>query len=242
MPAPFCPAPETPLDPCASLIDKFRLIPDPRSPRGIRHPLPALLALCIIGLLSGAQNLTQIHRFAQANPEVLEALGNKRPKRWAPATATLSAVLGALRVSDLQNAVTEWFAEIFAQARVTVAAVDGKTSRASGVHVLNLFATDVQQTIWQADVDEKASEITVLRKILPELFEKYPFLMILTGDALFAGNPLCSEIIQRGRHYLFQVKGDQRQLHEKLELVFARHLNREPDPAALTGEKKGATR
>ena len=23
------------------------------------------------------------------------------------------------------------------------------------------------------------------------LFEKYPFLRILTGDALFAGNPLC---------------------------------------------------
>lgn len=182
MPAPFSPVPETPPDPCASLMDKFRPIPDPRSPRGIRHPLPELLALCVIALLSGAQNLTQIHRFAQANPEALEALGSKRPKRWAPVTATLSAVLGALRVSDLQMAVTEWFAEIFAQARVTVAAVDGKTSRASGVHVLNVFATDVRQTIWQAEVDEKANEITVLRKILPELFEKYPFLQILTGD------------------------------------------------------------
>lgn len=242
MPVPFSPAAATPIDMCASLMEKFRAIPDPRSPRGIRHTLPALLALCVIALLSGKQNLTQIHRFAKDHPEVLEALGNKRPLRWIPVTATLSAVLGALRVSDLQNAITEWFAEIFAKARVTVAAVDGKTSRASEVHVLNVFATDVQQTIWQADVDEKANEITVLRQILPALFEKYPFLRILTGDALFAGNPLCSEIIQHGRHYLFQVRGNQGHLHEKLELVFARYLDREPDNACLTGEQKGATR
>ena len=65
--------------------------------------------------------------------------------------------------------------------------MDGKPSRASGVHLLNVFVTDAQQTIWQAEVDEKANEIAVLRAILPELFEKYPFLKILTGDALFAG-------------------------------------------------------
>lgn len=95
--------------------------------------------------------------------------------------------------------------------------------------------------IFQAEVDEKASAITVLRKTLGILFEQYPFLKILTGDALFAGNPLCSEIIQHGRHYLFQIKGDQRTLHEKTDLIFARHLNRAPDPAQPTGEKNGYT-
>jgi hypothetical protein len=228
-----------------SLLNAFASIPDPRCPKGRRHPLPIVLAICVIALLSGKQNLTQIHRFAKDHPEVLDALGAKRPKR-PPVTTTLSSVLGAVRLEDLQIAVTKWFASMFASARAQdrngVAAVDGKTSRASGVHLLNVFLLDVQQTIWQAEVDEKANEITVLRQILPALFEKYPFLMILTGDALFAGNPLCSEIIQHGRHYLFQVQGNQRHLHEKLELVFARHLNREPDPAALTGEKKGATR
>jgi len=237
------PVPTGPIpDPCRSLMDAFCAIPDPRKPRGIRHTLPALLSLCVIALLSGAQNLTQIHRFAKDNPKVLEALGNKRPQRWVPVTTTLSDMLGALHVSDLQIAITEWFAGLFAAARVTVAAVDGKTSRASGVHVLNVFATDLQQAIWQADVDGKANEITVLRQILPALFEKYPFLQILTGDAMFAGNPLCSEIIQHGRHYLFQIRGNQGHLHEKLELVFARYLNRAPDPARLTGEKKRATR
>ena len=246
---PLVPAPAFETAPgCApdlSLLQAFANVPDTRSAHGRRHSLPALLALCVIALLSGRQNLTQIHRFAKDHPEVLEALGNKRPKRWVPVTTTLSTTLGSVRLSDLQEALADWFFGLFASARAqernAVAAVDGKTSRASGVHVLNVFVVDLQQAVWQAAVDEKANEITVLHQILSALFEKYPFLQILTGDAMFSGDPLCSEIIQHGRHYLFQVKGNQGHLREKLELVFARHLNREPDEQRLTGEKKGAT-
>jgi len=227
-------------DPCWTLMDAFRSIPDPRHPRGIRHPLSSILALCIIALLSGRQNLTQIHRFAKDHPEVLEALGTRR--RWVPVTTTLSTVLGLLRIGQLQDALAEWVCGLFrtvrSKAAGAVAAVDGKTSRASKVHVLNVFALDMQQAVWQCAVDEKANEITALRKILTALFEKYPFLKILTGDAMFAGNPLCSEIITHGRHYLFQIKGGQKHLYEKMDLVFTRHLSRPAAESCLTGEKK----
>ena len=220
-------------------MDAFRAIPDPRHPRGIRHPLPSILALCVIALLSGRQNLTQIHRFAKDHREVLETLGGRR--RWVPVTTTLSTVLGLLRISQLQDALAEWICGLFRTVRSqagVVAAVDGKTSRASQVHVLNVFALDMQQAIWQCEVDKKANEITALRKVLSAMFTKYPFLKILTGDALFAGNPLCSEIISHGRHYLFQIKADQKHLYEKMELVFARHLSRPCQESVLTGEKK----
>lgn len=221
-------------------MDAFRSIPDPRHARGIRHPLPSILALCVVALLSGRQNFTQIHRFAKDHREVLEALGTRR--RWVPVTTTLSTVLGLLRVSQLQDALASWLCGLFrsarAQATSAVAAVDGKTTRASKVHVLNVFALDMQQTIWQCDVGEKANEIKALRKIVSAMFEKYPFLKILTGDAMFAGNPLCSEIIAHGRHYLFQIKEDQKHLYEKMELVFARHLSRPMEESHLTGEKK----
>jgi hypothetical protein len=107
-----------------------------------------------------------------------------------------------------------------------------------GVHVLNVFLHDVRQVIWQAPVDKKKNEISALKQALSDLFETYPFLRILTGDALFAGAPLCSDLIARGRHYLFQVKADQRHLYEKLELVFAAKLARDVAPDSLTGEKK----
>jgi len=227
-------------DACESLIEAFRQVADPRHARGIRHPLPSVLALCVTGLLAGRQNLTQIHRYGKDYPEVLLALGFR--KRRSPVPTTLSSVLGSLRVGALQEALAGWLCGLFraarAQAKGAVAAVDGKTSRAAKVHVLNVFALDLRQAVMQCAVDEKANEITALRAALPRLFAQYPFLKILTGDAMFAGNPLCSEIIQHGRHYIFQLKGDQKHLHEKLELVFARHLHRPPDAAGLTGEKK----
>lgn len=227
-------------DPCASLMDAFRGVGDGRHRRGIRYSLPSVLALCVVALLSGRQNLTRIRRFGAQNLEVLDALGFRR--RRAPVTTTLSALLGGVRLNELRDAVADWFVGLFRSARArrrnAAAAVDGKTSRASRVHVLHVFALDMCQALWQCDVGEKANEVTVLRATLDLLFEKYPFLKILTGDALFAGNPLCSEIITHGRHYLFQVKGDQKHLHEQMELVFARHLSRPPDQSKLTGEKK----
>jgi hypothetical protein len=232
------PAHAGPPDPCLTLLEAFGRVPDPRHARGVRHPLPSILARCVVAMLSGRQNLTQIHRFGKDHPEVLAALGLR--SRRSPVTTTLSSLLGLTRVGQLQEALAEWFCGLFRAARVggAVAAVDGKASRAAGVHVLNVFALDLRAAIWQCEVGEKANEIVALRQALAKMLEKYPFLMILTGDAMFAGNPLCSEIIERGRHYLFQVKGDQKHLREKMELVFARCLARPVDPPRLTGEKK----
>lgn len=227
-------------DPCETLLDAFRKVPDTRHARGIRYEMCSVLALCVVAMLAGRQNLTQVHRYGKDHREVLDALGFRRRK--PPVTTTLSSLLGQLRISELQDALAGWLCSLFrtirAQAANGAAAVDGKTTRASKVHVLNVFALDMQQAIWQCAVDQKANEITALRQTVTALFEQYPFLKILTGDAMFAGNPLCSEIIEHGRHYLFQIKDDQKHLREKMELVFARHLSRPPDPAHFTGEKK----
>ena len=122
--------------------------------------------------------------------------------------------------------------------RCATASVDGKASRAAGVHVLNIFLHDVQQVIWQVPVEEKKNEISALKQVLSDLFETYPFLRILTGDAMFAGAPLCSDLIEHGRHYVFQIKADQKNLYEKMEIVFAAKLARASTDASLTGEKK----
>lgn len=234
-------APEVPVaDPCDCLLDVFSRLDDPRQARGKRHSLASVLALCVVAMLAGCQNLTQIRRYGNNNPEVLKALGfGDRP---APVTTTLSTLLGAVRIGQLQEGLAEWLGGLLTSIRFrpsgTVASVDGKTSRASKIHVLNVFSHSVSQVLWQSPVDVKANEIVALREALATLFEEYPFLKILTGDAMFAGNPLCSEIIRHGRHYIFQIKGDQKHLHEKLELVFARCLSRPPDPTCLTGEKK----
>lgn len=224
-----------------SLLEAFGEVADPRKARGIRYPLASVLALCVVAFMCGRQNLTQVMRFGRAHPQLLEALGFPRPHR-TPSVPTLSRVLGAVSIRDLQRALSRWFVGLVdsgrKRRRSAVGAVDGKTSRASGVHVLSVFLHDVEQVIWQAPVGAKENEISTFKRALGELLETYPFLQILTGDALFAGEPLCSSLIGHGRHYVFQIKADQRHLHEKMELVFAARLATEPKTDALTGEKK----
>jgi hypothetical protein len=224
-----------------SLVEAFADIPDPRKARGIRYPLPSLLALCVVAFICGRQNLTQVRRFGKAHPDLLEDLDFPRPWR-SPSVPTLSRVLGAVSIAQLQQAMARWFVGLVdserKRRRCAVAAVDGKASRSAGVHVLNVFLHDVQQVVWQAPVDAKENEISAFKQALDDLFAAYPFLQILTGDAMFAGEPLCSSLIEHGRHYIFQIKADQKHLYEKMDLIFAAKLANEPDPAAFTGEKK----
>lgn len=228
----------------ASLLECLARIPDARKARGVRYPQAPLLALCVVAFICGRQNLTQIHRFARDHPELLEPLGFAR--RRAPSVPTLSRVLGSVAVAALQGALSQWLAGLVDSARkrraCAVAAVDGKTSRASGVHMLNVFVHDVEQVAWQAAVGRKANEISALRASLSQMLAAYPFLQILTGDAMFAGRPLCAELIEHGRHYVFQIKADQPDLLEKMRLVFAGKLQRKVAPASLSGEKKRGLR
>jgi hypothetical protein len=227
---------------CASLAECFRGVVDARKARGIRFPLASTLALCVVGFLCGRQNLTQVMRFGRAHRELLKDLGFRRPR--APSVPTLSRLLGAVKVSDLQEAFSRWLGGLVdsgrKRRRCRIAAVDGKSSRAAGVHVLNVFLHDVQQVIWQVPIESKQNEISALKQSLDGLFRAYPFLQILTGDAMFAGEPLCSALIRRGRHYVFQIKADQKSLYEKLELIFAGRVRGAVKPASVTGEKKTA--
>lgn len=223
-----------------SLLEALEEIPDSRKARGVRFPLSSILGLCVVAFVCGRQNLTQVSRFGRAHKELLLELGF--PRKRSPSVPTLSRVLGATKTSDLQKALGRWLSSLVdserKRSRCRVASVDGKTSRAAGVHVLNVFLHDVQQVIWQTPVEEKKNEISALKQGLSELFETYPFLQILSGDAMFAGAPLCSDLIEHGRHYVFQIKTDQKNLYEKMELVFAPELARAPSEASLTGEKK----
>lgn len=223
-----------------SLLDALSEIPDPRKPRGVRFPLSSVLGLCVVAFVCGRQNLTQVMRFGRAHKDLLLELGF--PRKRSPSVPTLSRVLGATEVSHLQKALGRWFLSLVdsgrKRGRCATASVDGKASRAAGVHVLNIFLHDVQQVVWQVPVEEKKNEISALKQVLSDLFETYPFLRILTGDAMFAGAPLCSDLIGHGRHYVFQIKADQKNLYEKMEIVFAAKLARASTDASLTGEKK----
>lgn len=112
------------------LLDAFARVPDPRSPHGRRHPLPAVLALATAAMLSGARSLYAISQWGRLQPpEVVRALGFTRDR--TPAVSTLHAVFRALDAAAFEAAVGGWARACLGD-RAGAIAVDGKALR--GIH------------------------------------------------------------------------------------------------------------
>ncbi len=111
------------------LLDAFARVPDPRSPHGRRHPLPAVLALATAAMLSGARSLYAIAQWGRLQPPaVVAALGFTRAR--TPAVSTLHLVFRALDAAAFEAALAGWARASLGAGEAI--AVDGKGLR--GIH------------------------------------------------------------------------------------------------------------
>jgi hypothetical protein len=113
-----------------SLLEAFTKVPDPRSPKGRRHPLPAILTLSVAAMLSGARSIYAIYQWGRLqSPTVVRSLGFKRDK--TPTVSTLDLVFRALDVASFESVLSEW-AQSHLGDRAEAIAIDGKGLR--GIH------------------------------------------------------------------------------------------------------------
>ena len=88
------------------LLEALSLIEDPRKPRGVRHPLSAVLALSICAMLSGARSLYAIAQWGREHPQLAHSLGFSREQ--TPCVATLHHVFRRLDVDAFESALGRW--------------------------------------------------------------------------------------------------------------------------------------
>ncbi len=89
-----------------SLLKALEKVPDPRSARGKRHPLPAILALSVSGMLNGAKSLYAIAQWGRLQSvETVESLGFSRDK--TPSVSTLHEVFTRLDVEAFEAVLAE---------------------------------------------------------------------------------------------------------------------------------------
>lgn len=228
--------------PILSLLDVFAQVPDTRRPRGVRHPLPAILALVFLGLLARIREMAVLQRWAEDHWEELrEPLGFTRQER--PHATTISRALAGCDLGAFARAFLVWLQRELGD-QPLVAAVDGKTScqglDADGnpVQMLTVLVHHVKVVIGQWSVKgEKTNEPGVLKNHLAELLADFPMLRLLTGDAIFAQRPLVEALLAENCDYLLQIKGNQGDTQDALRgCLGAAH---ERNPAAETKEKKG---
>jgi hypothetical protein len=213
--------------PILTLKEALHQIPDPRSKQGVSHPFHGILALVILGLTARQIYMTHIVEWARNYwSELKGPLGFKSEQ--PPDATTLSRTLARITLGDFQQALVAFFGNLLAQQNDLPVAVDGKTSKqfhqADGdpIHLLNLFVHDLGVVLAQYSVKEdKANEESCLRKHVEEFFEKYPFVQLLTGDAIFTARPLLKVLQELEKDYLFCVKDNQENILDSMVQTFA---------------------
>ena len=111
----------------SGLLEALSRIEDPRKPRGVRHPWPAILALPVCAMLGGAKSLYAIAQRGREHPQLAQSLGFSREQ--TPCVAVLHHVFRRLEVDGFESALSRWAQESMGEATI---AIDGKALR--GMH------------------------------------------------------------------------------------------------------------
>ena len=111
------------------LLESLREIEDHRKPKGMRHPLPAVLALSVCATLSVARSLYATAQWGRHHPQFAQSLGFRQER--TPCVATLHHVFRRLDVDAFKSVPGRWPQECQGEGEAAIA-IDGKALR--GIH------------------------------------------------------------------------------------------------------------
>ncbi|MET8129301.1 ISAs1 family transposase [Streptomyces sp. NPDC005065] len=211
-----------------SLVERLRLLPDPRRRRGVRPPFVGVLLVAACAIVASSQSFAAIGQWAANAPQhALAQLGARVDGvlgvRVAPSAATIRRVIGLAGpggLADLTGADPAGSDSL---------AVDGKAARGSrhgtspAAHLLAAMTGD-GRAVTQLRVPDKTNEITCFAALL----EPYD----LTGVTLHTQRGHARFLVEEKAHYLLAVKANQPELHRRLRSlpwkdVTARRYDRE---------------
>ena len=182
-----------------SLLEAFGQVPDPRDARGRRHPLPAILVLAAVAMLSGRRSLYAIAQFGRDRGQAFAAaLGFTRDV--PPCCSTLHYLFAALDRKAFERAIRRWTARRAAAGWESMS-LDGKTLRGTqghqvpGVHLLAAYAHEAKLVLDKIPVDAKTNE----HKTALQMLDLIPLEgKVVTADAAFCQRDLSRKIRKKG--------------------------------------------
>ena len=201
-----------------SLVERLRVLPDPRRRRGVRHPFVAVLLVAASAVVAGARSYAAIGQWsANAPQDALARLGARvvgaLGVRAAPSAATIRRVVGLVCPGGLADLTGS------DPAGSDSVAVDGKAARGSrhgtspAAHLLAAMTAD-GRTVTQLRVPDKTNEITCFAA-LPAPFDLSG--VTVTADALHTQRAHVSFLVEEKKaHYLLVVKANQPALQRRL--------------------------
>lgn len=227
-----------------SLRGCFEGLEEPRDPRGIRHPLPAVLALVVMAMLSGKVTLVAVTAWIKnADQGALDMAGarhrGKNGLLTAPSAKTVTRILGLAGPQPLSGAAGACLAaavpgfpaagaggeEKEQQEEAPVRPhlqCDGKEIRGArrpdGTSMFILSAATAEVVVADREIPAKTNEIPEIGPMLLSLAGCLCLTgWVISADALHTQREFAELIVTRLRaHYVLTVKGNQKNLHAAL--------------------------
>lgn len=231
-----------------SIRDCFEGLPEHRDPRGMRHPLPAVLALVVLAMLHGKTKLVAITCWiAHAGQDALEQAGARHRGEDGllapPSPKTVTRCLGQAGAQALSDRVCGYLSAAVPQeppafpvsgpALQPQVACDGKMARgalrgdgtplfilsAAAVGPLNGAAGAV--VIADREIPAKTNEIPEMSPMLLGLNDRFPLAgKILTADALHTQDGFAELArVRLGAHFVLCAKKNRKNLYAALEAL-----------------------
>ncbi len=214
-----------------TLPEAFAHIPDPRRKQGTRYSVAAILSLAVVAILANHTSVLAIAEWAgRQTRHVRRALGFRRDT--SPHQTTIQRLLARLDPQDLAAAVERVFeqrgpGEVRPRGSQGVA-LDGKAQRGRlrhgatpthPVHAVTAFCHDLGGVLAQLVVDAKQHEAELT--VAPDALRQIDWHgRVLTGDALYCQQALCTQVVEAGGDYLLLVKENQPTLLADIVQVF----------------------
>ena len=213
-------------NPCATIVEHFATLPDPRMDRTKLHKLADIMTIAICSVLCMGDNFVEMEDFGKAKEAWLSTfltLAN-----GIPSHDTFNRVFRALDPEAFEKCFVSWVNSLRETISKEIVAIDGKTVRrsfdnASGqsaIHIVGAWARENELVLGQVAVDDKSNEITAIPKLLRLLDLEG---CIVTIDAMGCQKTIAVDIREQGADYVLELKKNHGNLFAATQTFFEGH-------------------
>ena len=195
-----------------SLIDGLKIhlekVDDPRVIKRCSHNLVDILVIVVLGVLSHAESLVEIERWANSKIHWLQKFLDL--PNGVPSHDTIARILYLIEPREFELAFMTWVDSFRESLAGDVLCIDGKVSRGTaktkrgGLNTVSVYSTLTQLVLAQGKSKSGGNaEATTAKSLLDHLNIKD---CLIVGDAGIGLNSVANTIDEKGGYYLFPIK------------------------------------
>ena len=220
------------------IINCMEEVKDVRSQNMIEYPLPYILLLAFLSVLSGAETWEDMQTFSESYKTKLNGILPKYKSIDVPSHDTFRRVLGIISPEELQNATSLFLVQEISglkkalgikETRLRHLSVDGKEQKGTGrkygtaqkiSNLQTLHCYDVSNGIClhSIPIDAKTNEIPTAQKLLATMQLKN---CVVTFDAMNTQKDTMKVVVDKKGHYVGGLKANQQLFYAEVDLFFS---------------------